>query len=47
VSAIIVLRLFWILSGTTQVTRYENGKTSLDSLEQEIVSDSGIIVSGW
>jgi len=39
----IVLRLFWILSGTTQVSRYQNsknqgGKTKLDLLEQEIVS---------
>ena len=30
------------LSGTTRVSRYEKGKTILDLLEQEIVSDSGI-----
>jgi len=31
------------LSGTTRVSRYQKGKTSLDLLEQEIVSGSGII----
>jgi len=30
------------LSGTTQVSQYQKGKTSLDLLEQEIVSGSGI-----
>ena len=30
------------LSGTTQVNRYQKGKTNLDLLEQEIVSGSGI-----
>jgi len=43
----IVLMLFWNLSGTTQVSRYQKGKnqegkTNLDLLEQEIVSDNGI-----
>jgi len=42
-----VLLLFWNLSGTTRVSRYQKGKTSrgktnLDLLEQEIVSGSGI-----
>jgi len=37
-----VLLLFWILSGTTQVSRYQKGNTNLDLLEQEIVSGSGI-----
>jgi len=32
----------WTVSGTTQVSRYQNGKTNLDLLEQEIVSGSGI-----
>jgi len=32
----------WILSGTTQVSQYQKGKTSRDSVEQEIVSGSGI-----
>jgi len=32
----------WTVSGTTQVSRYQKGKTNLDLLEQEIVSDSGI-----
>jgi len=32
----------WILSGTTQVSQYQKGKTNLDLLEQEIVSGSGI-----
>jgi len=30
------------LSGTTWVSRYQKDKTNLDSLKQEIVSDSGI-----
>jgi len=38
----IVLLLFWNLSGTTRVSRYQEGKTNLDLLEQEIVSGSGI-----
>jgi len=43
----IVLRLFWILSETTQVSRYQKGKnqvgkTNLDLLEQKTVSGSGI-----
>ena len=43
----IVLLLFWNLSGTTRVSRYQRGKnqegkTNLDLLEQEIVSGSGI-----
>jgi len=42
-----VLLLFWNLSGTTRVSRYQKGKTgkvktNLDLLEQEIVSVSGI-----
>ena len=42
-----VLLLFWNLSGTTWVSRYQKGKTrkgktNLDLLEQEIVSGSGI-----
>jgi len=42
-----ILLLFWNLSGTTRVSRYQRGKTSkvktnLDLLEQEIVSGSGI-----
>jgi len=32
----------WTLSRTTQVSRYQKGKTNLDLLEQEIVSGSGI-----
>ena len=32
----------WILSRTTQVSRYQKGKTNLDLLEQETVSGSGI-----
>jgi len=41
-----VLLLFWNLSGTTRVSRYQKGKTRkvktyLDLLEQEIVSGSG------
>jgi len=32
----------WILSGTTRVSRYQKGENSLDLLEQEIVSGSGI-----
>ena len=38
----IILRLFWILSRTTRVSRYQKGKTNLYLLEQEIVSGSGI-----
>jgi len=43
----IVLLLFWNLSGTTRVSRYQKGKTRkgktyLDLLEQETVSGSGI-----
>ena len=38
----LVLRLSWILSGTTVVSRYQEGQTSLDLLEQEIVSSNGI-----
>jgi len=37
-----VLRLSWILSGTTWVSWHQKGKTSLDLLEQQIVSGSGI-----
>jgi len=42
-----VLLLFWNMSGTTRVSRYQEGKTrkvktNLDLLEQEIVSDHGI-----
>jgi len=42
-----VLLLCWNLSGTTQVSRYQKGKTrkgktNLNLLEQEIVSGSGI-----
>jgi len=45
----IVLLLFWNLSGTTRVSRYQKGKTSkgktnLDLLEQETVSGSGIFM---
>jgi len=32
----------WILSGTTQVSRHQKGKSNLDLLEQEIVSGGGI-----
>jgi len=43
----IVLLLFWNLSGTTRVSKYQKGKnqegkTNLDLLVQEIVSGSGI-----
>jgi len=43
----IVLLLFWNLSGTTWVSRYQKGKTrkgktNLDLLEQDVVSGSGI-----
>jgi len=43
----IVLLLFWNLSMTTRVSRYQKGKTrkvktNLDLLEQEMVSGSGI-----
>jgi len=42
-----VLLLLWHMSGTTQVSRYQKGKTrkvktNLDLLEQEIVRGSGI-----
>ena len=42
-----VLLLFWSMSGTNRVSRYQKGKTrkvktNLDLLEQEIVSGSGI-----
>ena len=42
-----VLLLFWYMSRTTRVSRYQTGntrkvKTNLDLLEQEIVSGSGI-----
>jgi len=33
---------FTALSGTTQVSRHQKGKTNLDLLEQQIVSGSGI-----
>ena len=47
-----VLLLFWNLSRTTQVRRYQKGKnqegkTNLDLLEQEIVSGSGICWAIW
>ena len=32
----------WTVSKTTHVSWYQKGKTSLDLLEQEIVSGSGI-----
>jgi len=43
----IVLLLFWNMSGTTRVSRYQKGKnqegkTNLDLLEQEILSGSCI-----
>jgi len=43
----IVLLLFWNLSGTIRVSRYQKdknqeGKTNLDLLEEEIVSGSGV-----
>jgi len=42
-----ILLLFWNMSGTTRVSRYQKGKTwkvktNLDLLEQEVVSGSGI-----
>jgi len=42
-----VLLLFWNMSGTTRVSRYQRGKTrkvktNLDLLEQEMVSGNGI-----
>ena len=42
-----ILLLFWNMSGTTRVSRYQKGKTrqvktNLDLLEQEIVSGSVI-----
>jgi len=41
------LLLFWNMSGTTRMSRYQKGKTrkvkaNLDLLEQETVSGSGI-----
>jgi len=36
-----ILRSSWILSGTTQVSRHQKGKTNLDLLEQEVVSGNG------
>jgi len=33
----------WILSGITQISRYQKSKTTLDLLEQEIVSGSGVL----
>jgi len=46
-----VLLLFWNITGTTRVSRYQKGKTrkvktNLDLLEQEIVSGSGICWAG-
>ena len=38
----VVLLLFWNLSGTTRVSRYQKGKTNLDLVEQEIVIGNGI-----
>jgi len=32
----------WILSGTTQDSQYQKGKTNLDLLDQQVVSGSGI-----
>jgi len=32
----------WILSGTTQVSQYQKGRTNLDSLEQEILGSMQI-----
>jgi len=45
-----VLLLFWNMSGTTRVSRYQKGKTrkvktNLDLLEQEIVSGSDICLA--
>ena len=45
-----VLLLFWNMSGTTRVSRYQKSKTrkvktNLDLLEQEIVSGSGICLA--
>jgi len=42
-----ILRLSWILSGTTRVSRHQKGKTNLDLLEQEIVSGIGIRWATW
>ena len=47
-----ILLLFWNMSGTTRVSRYQKGKTrkvkaNLDLLEQEIVSGSGICWAIW
>jgi len=38
----IVLVLFWNLSATTRVSKYQKGRTKVDLLEQEIVSGRGI-----
>jgi len=35
-----VLRPSWTLYRTTQMSQHQEGKTNLDSLEQEIVSGS-------
>jgi len=45
-----ILLLFWNMSGTARVSRYQKGKTrkvktNLDLLEQEIVSGSGIFLA--
>ena len=45
-----VLLLFWNMSGTTLVRRYQKGRTrkvkaNLDLLEQEIVSGNGICLA--
>jgi len=32
----------WISSRTTRVSQHQKGKTNLDLLEQETVSDSGV-----
>jgi len=37
-----LLTASWTVSGTTQVSQYEKGKTNLDLMEQEIVSGIGI-----
>ena len=47
-----VLLLFWNMSRTTLVSRYQKGKTrkvktNLDLLDQEIVSGSGISSFSW
>jgi len=48
----IILLLFWNLSGTTRISRYQKGKnqegkTNLDLLKREIVSGSGICWVIW